>query len=272
MASSARLPDGIEERLQRQAAAWPELKLAVLFGSQARGEARSNSDVDLGLLLAPYSAELRFRVEAELGRAAGRPVDVVLLDDAPPLLRFEIARDGMLLFQREDHLWTDFKAKAMVDWWDWAPTHRMIAAGVVRRLRERIAEVKVDVVARKVARASARLNDAGAAEFLSDVKSRDLASFYLFLAIQECIDLAAHWVSDAGWNVPEDAGATWDLLAEHGAMEEELALALRGAVGLRNRIAHGYASVDHARVHEEYRGGSEALRRFLSLVSSEAGL
>ena len=127
------------ERLKRQAAVRPELKLAVLFGSTARGEARPKSDVDLGVLLDPYSPELRFQVEAELGRAAGRPVDVILLDDAPPLLRFEIAREGVLLFQREDHRWTDFKAKAMVDWWDWAPTHRMIAAGVVRRLRERIA-------------------------------------------------------------------------------------------------------------------------------------
>ncbi len=126
-------------RLKRQAAVWPELKLAVLFGSTARGQARPKSDVDLGVLLDPYSPQLRFQVEAELGRAAGRPVDVILLDDAPPLLRFEIAREGVLLFQREDHRWTDFKAKAMVDWWDWAPTHRMIAAGVVRRLRERIA-------------------------------------------------------------------------------------------------------------------------------------
>ena len=128
------------ERLQRQALAWPEVKLAVLFGSQARGDALPGSDADLGLLLDPYSPELRFRIEAELGRAAGRPVDVVLLDDAPPLLRFEIACDGVLLFQREDHLWTDFKARAMVDWWDWAPTHRMIAAGVIRRLRERVAD------------------------------------------------------------------------------------------------------------------------------------
>ena len=138
--------------------------------------------------------------------------------------------------------------------------------------------VKFDVVARKVARANSWLNDAEeilsrpAEEFLADVKSRDLASFYLFLAIQECIDLAAHWVSDAGWNVPEDAGATCDLLAEQGAIEPDLSVSLRGAIGLRNRIAHGYASVDHARVHEEYRRGVEALRRFLSLVSSEAGL
>ncbi|HYN22823.1 MAG TPA: nucleotidyltransferase domain-containing protein [Thermoanaerobaculia bacterium] len=128
----------LAERLRQRAANWPEVRLAVLFGSTARGDARSKSDIDLGILLEPYSPELRFKVEADLGRAAGRPIDVVLLDDAPPLLRFEIAREGVLLFEREDHFWTDFKTKAMIDWWDWAPTHRMIAAGVARRLREQV--------------------------------------------------------------------------------------------------------------------------------------
>jgi predicted nucleotidyltransferase len=116
----------------------PEVKLAVLFGSTAREQAHPRSDVDIGILLEPYSAELRFRVEAELGRAAGREVDTVLLDNAPPLLRFEIARDGILLLESAEHLWTLFKTRAMVDWWDWAPTHRMIAAGVAKRLREQV--------------------------------------------------------------------------------------------------------------------------------------
>src|SRR5690349_14548679 len=98
-----------------------EVRLLVLFGSTARGTAGPRSDVDLGVLLDPYSAALRFKVDAELGRTAGREVDTVLLDDAPPLLRFEIAREGVLLFEREKGLWTRFKAKAMVDWWDWAP-------------------------------------------------------------------------------------------------------------------------------------------------------
>jgi hypothetical protein len=111
----------LNDRLRRAVASFPEVKLAVLFGSTARRQARP-----------------RFRVEAELGRAASREVDTVLLDDAPPLLRFEIARDGILLFEREDYLWTSFKARAMVDWWDWAPTHRMIAAGVAKRLREQV--------------------------------------------------------------------------------------------------------------------------------------
>jgi predicted nucleotidyltransferase len=128
----------LEDRLLCTATSFPEVKLTVLFGSTARGQARPRSDVDLGILLDPYSPELRFRVEAELGRAAGRSVDVILLDAAPPLLRFEIAREGILLSQSEPHLWTDFKARAMIDWWDWAPTHRMIAAGVARRLREQV--------------------------------------------------------------------------------------------------------------------------------------
>lgn len=138
--------------------------------------------------------------------------------------------------------------------------------------------VKVDLAARKVARAKAWLDDAEeilsrpAEEFLADVKSRDLATFYLFLAIQECIDLAAHWIADAGWDVPDEAGATFDLLSEHGILDRDLVDAMRGAVGLRNRIAHGYASVDHVRVQKEYRHGVAALRHFLALVSAEAGL
>ena len=59
--------------------------------------------------------------------------------------------------------------------------------------------VRRDVVGQKVARASTWLDDADTIlsrpepEFLAEARDRDLATFYLFLAIQECIDLAAHW-------------------------------------------------------------------------------
>lgn len=128
------------DRLRDLAPRLPEeVRLLVLFGSVARGDAGPRSDVDLGVLLDPYSAALRFKVDAVLGRAAGREVDTVLLDDAPPLLRFEIAKEGVLLFEREEGLWTRFKAKAMIDWWDWAPTFRMMSDALIRRLREKIA-------------------------------------------------------------------------------------------------------------------------------------
>jgi uncharacterized protein len=126
----------ILDDLRARAAALPRVQLAVLFGSTARGEAGPRSDVDLGILLDPDSLESRIQAEAELGRAARRPVHVIFLNEAPPLLRFEIARDGVLLIEAKPYLWADFKAKAMVDWWDWAPTARMMQAAAIRRLRE----------------------------------------------------------------------------------------------------------------------------------------
>jgi predicted nucleotidyltransferase len=126
------------DRLRNCAASLPAVRLAVLFGSTARGQARRHSDVDLGVSLHPGTTARRSEIEAALGRAAGRTVEVVYLEEAPPLLRFEISRDGMLLLEREDGLWTDFKAKAMVDWWDWAPTARRIEETTIQRLRDRV--------------------------------------------------------------------------------------------------------------------------------------
>ncbi|HXU31160.1 MAG TPA: nucleotidyltransferase domain-containing protein [Thermoanaerobaculia bacterium] len=117
----------------------PNLALAVVFGSLARGALRRGSDVDIGLIVDENSPEVRLRLEVDFGRAAGRPVDLIFLDQAPPLLRFEIAREGQVLLERRPYLWADFKAKAMRDWWDWAPYARRIQAAAVARLRAEVA-------------------------------------------------------------------------------------------------------------------------------------
>jgi len=138
--------------------------------------------------------------------------------------------------------------------------------------------VNRDLVARKIARATAWMNDAEAIvsqpldAFLGDVKSRDLATFYLFLAIQEAIDLGAHWIADAGWTPPDDTASVFDVMAERGVVDRSLADALRSAAGLRNRIAHGYASVDHRRLHAESQEGLRGLRRFFAAIATAAGL
>jgi uncharacterized protein YutE (UPF0331/DUF86 family) len=137
--------------------------------------------------------------------------------------------------------------------------------------------VRPEVARQKIARAAARLDQAEAlvalplADFLANPEARDLTSFYLLLAIQEAIDLAAHWVADAGWAAPADASSTFDLLAERGAIDSGLASRLRAAAGLRNRIAHGYANLDPARLHGEFQQGAATLRRFLAAVAGAAG-
>lgn len=138
--------------------------------------------------------------------------------------------------------------------------------------------VQRDVVAQKVASAHARLEAAEPIfarpreEFLAVEKDRDVAMFYLFLAIQDCIDLAAHWVVDEDWGPPEDAGGAFDVLRDKGILDAEHAAALRAATGLRNRIGHGYGMVDPGRTHDEYPEGVTAVRRFLSIAAANAGL
>jgi uncharacterized protein with HEPN domain len=41
---------------------------------------------------------------------------------------------------------------------------------------------------------------------------------------------------------------------------------------LRNRIAHGYALLDYARVHQEAQAGLPALRGFLVAIAKAAGV
>ena len=119
--------------------------------------------------------------------------------------------------------------------------------------------VKPDLIAQKVANARRRLGAADEifrrplGEFVPDEPARDLACFYLFLAIQECIDIAAHWVADEDWGAPEDVGGVFDILRDKGIIDAELAQGMRGATGLRSRIAHGYGSVDPDRIWSEYR-------------------
>jgi uncharacterized protein YutE (UPF0331/DUF86 family) len=138
--------------------------------------------------------------------------------------------------------------------------------------------VQREVVVSKVGRARAWLTDAAGPlldrqdAYLADPQRRDLALFYLFLAIQECIDLAAHWVADAGWSEPDDAASAFDVLAERGVIDRATATTLRAAAGLRNRIAHGYAMLDYARVHREAQDGIPALRAFLAAVTTAAGV
>jgi predicted nucleotidyltransferase len=132
------LPMTVRDRLTCAMAPFEAVELAVLFGSIARDTDRRDSDIDLGVRLGDESAASRRALERALARAVPeRRFDIVYLVDAAPQLRFEIARDGIVLVERVPYAWADFRARAMIDWWDWAPVARLIHRAVAERTRER---------------------------------------------------------------------------------------------------------------------------------------
>jgi predicted nucleotidyltransferase len=112
-----------------------EIDLLVLFGSQASGRAHPTSDVDVAVRVRDATVERKRRVEIELLRVTGDRTDVIFFDEAPPQLRFEIARSGIPVLERDAGSWARERARAMVDWWDWAPIARRLHAAAVARLR-----------------------------------------------------------------------------------------------------------------------------------------
>jgi predicted nucleotidyltransferase len=110
----------------------PGVRLVVLFGSVARGWARADSDVDLAVLGGEFWDQLG--LGNALATLLGREPHVVDLSAVSDWLRFQIARDGILVYEGSPGEWAEFKARAMVLYWDLAPTIALCAAGVKRRL------------------------------------------------------------------------------------------------------------------------------------------
>jgi uncharacterized protein YutE (UPF0331/DUF86 family) len=80
--------------------------------------------------------------------------------------------------------------------------------------------------------------------------AREVVTLNLFVAIQECVDLASHWLADVGQSVPRTYAEVFVALGEHGAVNPALAQRLAAAGGLRNLIAHQYGALDPVRLHE----------------------
>jgi predicted nucleotidyltransferase len=93
----------LERRLAEVLSDFKEIRAAYLFGSHAVGGQGSESDIDIGLVLRPGTDRtLKLDVLADLTRSGFEHVDIVLLNDADPVLRFEVVRPNRLIFARPD--------------------------------------------------------------------------------------------------------------------------------------------------------------------------
>ncbi len=88
------------------------VRLALLFGSAARGTDTPESDVDVLVALRDASLDRVVDLEAKLMAATGRRVEVVRLEDAErqPSLLADITAVGRVLVDR-DGLWTHLRAR-----------------------------------------------------------------------------------------------------------------------------------------------------------------
>lgn len=99
-------------RLREELRKEPSVRLAVLFGSSARGHEHRRSDIDLLVELDTPSRDRLAGLEERLSSAAGREVQLVSARDAQasPGLLADALRDGRVVVDR-DGLWAHLKRR-----------------------------------------------------------------------------------------------------------------------------------------------------------------
>jgi uncharacterized protein YutE (UPF0331/DUF86 family) len=116
-----------------------------------------------------------------------------------------------------------------------------------------------------------RLNErrpADAATLERDLLLQDAVAMSVMVVVQEAMDIALHVAADEGWELAATYREAFVVLARHGVIDDALAASLGSAVQLRNRIAHGYSSLDTGRLWAELPQGIASFQSFAGAIGA----
>ncbi|MBU5437226.1 nucleotidyltransferase domain-containing protein [Tissierella sp. MSJ-40] len=98
---------------------YENITFAYIFGSYVNEKIREDSDIDIAIYLEEnIDGNEYLKIKMELTDACKREVDLVLLNDAVPLLKYEIYKNNILLFTRDKILESNYKVKILFEYND----------------------------------------------------------------------------------------------------------------------------------------------------------
>lgn len=98
--------------------------------------------------------------------------------------------------------------------------------------------------------------------FIENADIHDLVTFRLQQAVETCIDIAVHIISELDIPRKETAKDAFLLLGEQKIITKELAGKLGKAADFRNRVVHGYNNFDFRILFRDYKDDIADLRAF----------
>jgi len=115
----------LHKQLIRFLSRYPQFKLAILFGSQAKGDTTAESDIDLALLSdVPISSSLKLELIEQIGVRFGRPVDIVDLYYAAEPILGQVFKGRRLL--GDDATYANLLTKHLINTADFVPLQQRI--------------------------------------------------------------------------------------------------------------------------------------------------
>ncbi|KHE90423.1 MAG: DUF86 domain-containing protein [Candidatus Scalindua rubra] len=80
----------------------------------------------------------------------------------------------------------------------------------------------------------------------NDFDIQDIVLHNLQLAIQGCIDIGSHVISDEGWGVAGSLNEIFYILQNKGVIKAEMSEKMISMVGFRNILVHEYETINFA--------------------------
>ena len=103
-------------------------------------------------------------------------------------------------------------------------------------------------------------------EFLADLDCQEIVLFNLQMAVQNCIDMAAHIISDEELGIAGSTSEMFYILQQNGYIRPKLTEKMVAAVGLRNLVVHEYGNIDLKQVYNIANHDIDDLENFVRAI------
>jgi len=111
------------------------------------------------------------------------------------------------------------------------------------------------------------VKDVTFAEYVKDIKLQRFIERTLHIAIEACLDIANHIISDERLREPEDNRDVFKVLGENKIISARLQKRLEDMASFRNLIVHSYAKIDNEIVFGILKKRLQDIEKFMKVVS-----
>lgn len=118
---------------------YEEIVFAYIFGSYAEGKLGEDSDIDIALYLdSEIDVDKYLEIKVNLTDICKRDVDLVILNDATPLLKYQIYKNHIMLFARDKTRESIFKVKTLFEYNDMKRYLDLSYNAMIKRLKKEV--------------------------------------------------------------------------------------------------------------------------------------
>jgi len=113
-----------------------DIILVYVFGSTAKQKEHPLSDIDIAILLKEPSIDKTMKIHSILTRQLGEKVDTLLLNLAPPILKYQVIKNGIRILSKDEKARISFEAKALTEGLDESTLITNVKENITKRLSD----------------------------------------------------------------------------------------------------------------------------------------